>query len=53
MRVTEFGDALIQSYRQLERDLAKLAARGFHAIMPSVIRHSTAGARTSIRTRLE
>jgi molybdate transport system regulatory protein len=53
MRVTEFGDALIKSYRQLERHLAKLAARGFRAIMPAVVRHSTAGSRTSIRTRLE
>jgi molybdate transport system regulatory protein len=52
MHVTEFGDALIKSYRQLERDLAALAARNFHAIIPTVIRHSKAGARTSIRTRL-
>jgi molybdate transport system regulatory protein len=53
MQVTEFGDALIKSYRQLERDLAALAARSFHAIIPTVIQHSKAGARTSIRTRLE
>jgi molybdate transport system regulatory protein len=52
MLVTEFGDALIKSYRQLERDLAALTARSFHAIIPTVILHSKAGARTSIRTRL-
>ena len=53
MLVTEFGDALIKSYRQLERDLAALAARNFHAIIPRVIPHSKAVARTSIRARLE
>jgi molybdate transport system regulatory protein len=53
MQVTEFGDALIKTYRQLERDLAALAARSFHAIIPTVIQHSRAGTRTSIRTRLE
>lgn len=53
MRVTEFGDALIKSYRDLERDLATLAARSFHAIIPKVIRHTKSGARTSLRARLE
>jgi molybdate transport system regulatory protein len=52
MMVTEFGDALIQSYRRLERDLAALTARNFHAIIPTVTRSQKAGARTSIRTRL-
>jgi molybdate transport system regulatory protein len=52
MLVTEFGDALIKSYRQLEQDLAALAARNFYAIIPTVIRNSKAGARTSIRTKL-
>jgi molybdate transport system regulatory protein len=51
MLVTEFGAALIKSYRQLERDLAMLTARTFQAIIPTVL-HSKAGARTSIRTRL-
>src|SRR5271163_69711 len=32
MLVTEFGDALINSYRQLEQDFATLAARRLHAI---------------------
>jgi molybdate transport system regulatory protein len=53
MLITEFGDALIKSYRQLERDLAALTARNFHAIIPTVIRNSKSGARTSIRTSLE
>jgi molybdate transport system regulatory protein len=52
MQVTAFGDALIKGYRQLERDLATLAARNFHAIIPTVVRHSKAGTRTSIRTSL-
>jgi molybdate transport system regulatory protein len=52
MLVTEFGDALIESYRQLERDLATLAARNFHAIIPTLTRNSRPGTRTSIRTRL-
>jgi molybdate transport system regulatory protein len=52
MRVTEFGDTLIESYRRLERDLATLTARNFDAIIPRVTRSAKAGARTSIRTRL-
>jgi molybdate transport system regulatory protein len=40
MLVTEFGGALIKSYRDLERDFATLAARRLHAIIPTVIRHS-------------
>ena len=52
MSVTEFGEAMIESYRQLERELAALAARNFHTIIPTVIRNPKAGARTSIRTRL-
>jgi molybdate transport system regulatory protein len=52
MLVTDFADALIKSYRQLERDLATLTARNFHAIIPMVVRNSKARARTSIRTRL-
>jgi molybdate transport system regulatory protein len=52
MMVTEFGDALIESYRRLERDLAALTARNFHAIIPTVTRSLKAGARTSIRSRL-
>jgi molybdate transport system regulatory protein len=52
MQVTEFGDVLIESYRQLERDLATLTARNFRSIMPTVVRNAKPGARTSIRTRL-
>jgi molybdate transport system regulatory protein len=53
MRVTEFGDALIENYRELERAFATLAARRLHAIIPTVIRHSKSDARTSVRSKLE
>jgi molybdate transport system regulatory protein len=53
MRVTEFGDALIKNYRELERDFATLAGRRLHAIIPTVIRHSKSGAKVSVRTKLE
>jgi molybdate transport system regulatory protein len=53
MLVTEFGDALIKNYRELERDFATLAARRLHAIVPTVIRHCKSDARTSVRTKLE
>jgi molybdate transport system regulatory protein len=52
MRVTEFGEALIQSYRELERDFATAAARHLRTIMPTVIRHSNAEAKTSVRAKL-
>jgi len=53
MLVTEFGDALIKSYRELERDFATLAARRLHAIIPTIIRHSKPLAKTSVRTKIE
>jgi hypothetical protein len=53
MLVTEFGGALIKSYRDLERDFATLAARRLHAIIPTVIRHSKSDVKTSIRTKIE
>jgi len=55
MLVTEFGDALIESYRELERDFAALAARRLHPIVAKVVRHakSGSGAKVSIRTPLE
>jgi molybdate transport system regulatory protein len=52
MLVTEFGDALINNYRELERDFATLAARRLHAIIPTVIRYSRPDARVSVRTKL-
>ena len=52
MLVTEFGDALINSYRELERDLATLAERRFHPIIATVVRHSRSGAKVSVRTKL-
>jgi molybdate transport system regulatory protein len=46
MLVTEFGDALIRNYRELERDFATLAERRLHPIVATVIRHSKSGAKT-------
>jgi molybdate transport system regulatory protein len=53
MLVTDFGNALIKSYRQLERDLTTLTARNFHAVIPNVVRHSKASSRTSVRAKLD
>jgi molybdate transport system regulatory protein len=53
MLVTEFGNALIKNYRELERDFATTAARRLHAIIPTVIRHSKSGGKVSVRTTLE
>jgi len=53
MAVTEFGDALIESYRELERDFATLAAQRLRAIIPTVTRHSKSGAKTSLRAKIE
>src|SRR5271154_4599108 len=50
MLVTEFGDALIKNYRELERDFETLAARRLHAFIATVIRHSKSGTKMSIRT---
>jgi molybdate transport system regulatory protein len=52
MLVTEFGEALIKNYRELERDFEMLAAQRLRAVIPMVIRRSKSGARTSIRTKL-
>ena len=53
MLVTQFGDALIKTYRELEREFAKLAERRLHPILPTIIRHSKPGARVSVRAKLE
>lgn len=53
MLVTEFGDALIKNYRELERDFASLAERRLHPILATVIRHSRSGAKVSVRSQLE
>ena len=45
MLVTEFGDALIKHYRELERDFATLAERRLHPIIATVIQHSKSGAK--------
>lgn len=44
MLVTEFGDALIRNYRELERDFATLAERRLHPII-TTLRHARPGAR--------
>ena len=53
MLVTEFGDALIKNYRELERDFARLAERRLHPIIATVIRDSKSGAKVSVRTKLD
>ncbi len=53
MLVTEFGDALIKSYRELERDFATLASRRLHAVTATVIRHSNSDTKTSVRAKLD
>jgi molybdate transport system regulatory protein len=52
MLVTEFGDALIKSYRELERDFATMAAQRLHPIIATVVRHSKSGGRISLRTNI-
>ena len=53
MLVTEFGDALIRTYRNLEREFAALAERRLQTIIETVARRSTSGAKVSVRTKLE
>jgi molybdate transport repressor ModE-like protein len=53
MLVTEFGDALIKNYRDLERDFEALAERRLHPITATVIQHSKSGARVSLRPKLD
>jgi molybdate transport system regulatory protein len=53
MRVTQFGDALIKTYRELERDFAKLAERRLHPILPTIVGYTKPGARVSVRAKLE
>jgi molybdate transport system regulatory protein len=53
MLVTEFGDALIRSYRELERDIATMAARRLDPFVATVVRQSKSGGRVSVRTKLE
>jgi molybdate transport system regulatory protein len=53
MLVTEFGDALIRSYRELERDFATLAAQRLLAVNTTVIRHAKRGTKMSVRAKLD
>ena len=52
MLVTEFGDALIKNYRELERDFANLAARRLHPVMGAVVSHPRSGAKLSVRAKV-
>lgn len=52
MLVTEFGYALIKSYRELERDFARLAGRRFRPIIATVVRRSKSVAKMSVRGSL-
>jgi len=52
MLVTAFGDALIQSYRDLERDFVSLASRRLEFIVPNVTRHFKGDAKVSVRAKL-
>jgi len=53
MLVTEFGDALIKSYRELERDFARMTAKRLHALIGTLIRHSKPDMKTSVRAKLD
>ena len=53
MLITDFGDALIKSYRDLERDFETLAARRLRTVIAAVIGHSKSDAKTSIRANLD
>jgi molybdate transport system regulatory protein len=52
MLVTEFGDALIRNYRELERDFATLAARRLHPISATAVRHAKSRGKVSVRAKL-
>jgi molybdate transport system regulatory protein len=47
MLVTEFGEALIKKYRQLEREFAKVAERRLQLITPRAVRRSKSSATLS------
>jgi molybdenum-dependent DNA-binding transcriptional regulator ModE len=49
MHVTEFGDALIRNYRDLERDFGALAERRLRPLIATVVRHSRSGGKVSVR----
>jgi molybdate transport system regulatory protein len=49
VQLTEFGQTLITSYRSLEKEVAKLAVRHLHAVIPAVVRHAAADAKSPRR----
>jgi len=52
MLVTEFGDRLIQSYRELERAFETMAGRRLRAITATVNLHPTSDTKISVRGNL-
>ena len=40
VQLTAFGETLIDSYRNLDREIAKLALRHLHDVIPAVVRHA-------------
>lgn len=52
MQVTDFGDALITTYRKLERDFAAMAARRLEPIVATGVRRSKSGGTVSVRRKL-
>jgi molybdate transport system regulatory protein len=53
MLVTEFGDALIKNFRELERDFSTLAARRLQPITATVTRDSKFATKVSLGKKLE
>jgi molybdate transport system regulatory protein len=50
VQLTEFGEGLVKSYRELERDIASLALRRLHAITPAVVRQTPSSAKPRRRS---
>jgi molybdate transport system regulatory protein len=49
--VTEFGEALIKSYRELEQDFATLAERRLRRVIARGMRYSKSGAKGEVSSR--
>ncbi len=52
MLVTEFGEALIRNYRELERDFASLAKRRLDPMLATVVRRPGSSGRVSVRGKV-
>ncbi len=51
VRVTEFGEALIKNYRELEQDFATLAERRLQRVVATGVRRSKSGAQGEVAGR--